>query len=161
MDSDIRKAKQSKLFDVKGRAGLSNYLAGSETDLKRLIVSSGVHDIFDLLPAGPIPPNPAELLMSEHLEVLISELKKSYDYIIVDNVPAMVIADTGIVNHVADLTIYVIREGLLDRRYLPKLEKIHKTGKFKNMCVILNDCQMEKSGYGCYSDDEAANKAKT
>lgn len=164
VDSDIRKAKQSRLFDVKGKAGLSNYLAGSESDLKKLIVSSGEHDSFDLLPAGTIPPNPAELLMSDQLEVLITELKKRYDTIIVDNVPAMVVADAGIVNRVADLTIYVIRVGLLDRRYLPELEKIHQTGKFKNMCVILNDSQMEKNGYGYgygyHSDNERDAKAK-
>ncbi|KAA5243079.1 CpsD/CapB family tyrosine-protein kinase, partial [Bacteroides finegoldii] len=93
-------------------------------------------------------PNPAELLMNERFDQLIDELKKRYDYIILDNVPALVVADAAIVSRVTDLTIYVIRDGVLDRRYLPELERLHQDGKFKNMCIVLNDSQVEKKKYG-------------
>ena len=100
------------------------------------------------MPAGVTPPNPAELLMSDRLESCLEELKKRYDYIIIDNVPAQVVADAGIVNRVADLTIYVIREGKVDRRFLPELEQLHQEGKFNNLCIVINDATMEKKRYG-------------
>ena len=65
-----------------------------------------------------------------------------------DNVPAQVVADAGIVNRVADLTIYVVREGKVDRRYLPELERLHQEGKFNNLCIVINDASMEKKVYG-------------
>ena len=87
-------------------------------------------------------------LTDGRFDQLIDELKKRYDYIILDNVPALVVADAAIVSRVTDLTIYVIRDGVLDRRYLPELERLHQDGKFKNMCIVLNDSQVEKKKYG-------------
>ncbi len=86
--------------------------------------------------------------MSDRLEKLIEELKKRYDYIILDNVPAQVVADAAIVNRVAELTLYIIRDGQLDRRYLPELERLHKEGKFNHLCIVLNDSHIEKKKYG-------------
>lgn len=83
-----------------------------------------------------MPPNPSELLLSDRLEVLIEELKKRYDYIILDNVPAGLVADAAIVNRVADLTIYILRAGLMDRRQLPELEKLYRQDKFRNMSLV-------------------------
>ena len=101
-----------------------------------------------MLPAGITPPNPSELLMSDRLEQLIEELKQHYDYIVVDNVPAQVVADAGIVNRVADVTLYVIREGKIDRRYLPELERLYQEKKFNKLCIIINDSKMEEKRYG-------------
>ena len=101
-----------------------------------------------MLLVGPVPPNPSELLMSNRLEKLVDELKKKYDYIILDNVPAQVVADATIVNRVAELTLYVVRDGKLDRRYLPELERLHQEGKFKHLCIVLNDSHIEKKKYG-------------
>ena len=94
------------------------------------------------------PPNPAELLMSSRFDELIVELKKIYDYIIIDNVPALVVADAGIVNRVAELTIYVIRDRKIDRRYLTDLERLHQEHKFNNLTILLNDVHVEKRTYG-------------
>lgn len=78
-----------------------------------------------------------------------------YEYIAqsLDNVPALVVADASIVNRVADITLYVICEGALDRRFLPELERLHQENKFNNMCVVLNDVEDKKQCYGCYSED--------
>lgn len=147
VDTDIRKRTQSKILGSKRSEGVSTYLSGGSTDIDALIVKGHIAGI-DFLPAGSIPPNPAELLMNERLELMIEELKKHYDYIILDNVPALVVADAAIVNRVTDITIYVIRDGVLDRRYLPELETLHKEGKFRNMCVILNDVKDVGGRYG-------------
>ncbi len=108
-----------------------------------LVQSSNIHAMFDIISAGIVPPNPSELLMSDRLPVLVEELKKQYDYIILDCVPALVVADSSIIGRVADLTVYVIRNGMLDRRYLPELEKLYRENKFKNLTVVINGVEME------------------
>jgi capsular exopolysaccharide synthesis family protein len=158
VDTDIRKRTQSKLSS-KGRSqGLTSFLSGAVDDVTSLVVKQDEGCNLDMLPAGITPPNPAELLMSDRLELCMEEFKKHYDYIVVDNVPAQVVADAGIVNRIADLTIYVIREGMIDRRYLPELERLNQEGKFNHLCIVLNDCQNrnKKYGYGYgygYRDD--------
>lgn len=148
VDTDIRKRTQSKL-SAKGRSqGLTSYLSGAVDDVRSLVQPLDATCNLDMLPAGITPPNPAELLMSDRLEQCMEELKKYYDYIVVDNVPAQVVADAGIVNRIADLTIYVIRESKIDRRYLPELERLHLEGKFNHLCIVLNDCQNRNKKYG-------------
>ncbi len=148
IDTDIRKRTQTALYLAKNKEGLTSYLNGTETDLTKLIVPGDDRYNVDLLPAGVRPPNPAELLMSSRFDELIEELKKTYDYIIIDNVPALVVADAGIVNRVAEMTIYVIRDRKIDRRYLTDLERLHQEKKFNNLTILLNDVHVEKRSYG-------------
>ena len=148
LDTDIRKRTQSKLSGTTHREGLTSYLSESEEDIHKLIVRECPEYNVDMLPAGITPPNPSELLMSDRLDQLIDELKQHYDYIVVDNVPAQVVADAGIVNRVADVTLYVIREGKIDRRYLPELERLYQEKKFNKLCIIINDSKMEEKRYG-------------
>lgn len=119
---DLRKRTLSKTLDLTTKNGVSTWLSGKNNSVSELVQSSNIHAMFDIISAGIVPPNPSELLMSDRLPVLVEELKKQYDYIILDCVPALVVADSSIIGRVADLTIYVIRNGMLDRRYLPELE---------------------------------------
>lgn len=148
IDTDIRKRTQTALYQASRKEGLTSYLNGTENDLTNLILPGDDKYNVDLLPAGVRPPNPAELLMSSRFDELIVELKKIYDYIIIDNVPALVVADAGIVNRVAELTIYVIRDRKIDRRYLTDLERLHQEHKFNNLTILLNDVHVEKRTYG-------------
>lgn len=148
VDTDIRKRTQSRLSARGNKDGLTSYLSGSNTDLRSMIVTENKECNLDFLAAGVTPPNPAELLMSERLEECIAELRTMYDYIVIDNVPAQVVADASIVNRVADITIYVVREGKVDRRYLPELERLYQENKFKHLTIVLNDCNMERKRYG-------------
>ena len=148
MDTDIRKRTQSRLSGSNKREGLTSYLSGSTDDWRSLIVKECPDYNVDMLPAGITPPNPSELLMSGRLEQLVNELKEVYDYLVIDNVPAQVVADAGIVNRVADVTLYVIREGIIDRRYLPELERLHQENKFNHLCIVINDSKFEEKRYG-------------
>ena len=148
VDADIRKRTQSRLSGNRHSHGLTSYLQGGITDLDQLIVREVSHANVDLLPAGATPPNPSELLLSERLEQLIEELKKRYDYVVIDSVPAQAVADAGIVNRVADTTIYVVREGKVDRRFLPELDRMYKEKKFNHLCILLNDAHINKKQYG-------------
>jgi len=147
VDTDIRKGTLSARISH-ANAGLTHYLSGRVEDVDKIIASSGLNDRLDVIHAGPVPPNPSELLLSNRLEELVKALRDRYDYVILDNVPAGMVADATIVNRVADLTIYVIRAGLMDRRQLPEVEKLYKQEKFHNMAVILNGINMKRAGYG-------------
>lgn len=146
IDLDIRKGTLSSHVST-ANMGITHYLSEKTDRIEDLINHGELAENLDIIHAGPVPPNPAELLLSERLDILISELRKRYDYIILDNVPVDLVADAAIVNRVVDRTVYVIRAGLFDRRQLPDLEKLYRQGKFKNMCLILNGVDYKK-GYG-------------
>lgn len=148
LDLDIRKGTLGKHLHHAGKIGITHYLSGKTDQIDDIIYKGEVDGILDVVYAGPMPPNPAELLLSDRLDGLIKELRLQYDYIIIDNVPAGVVADAAIVNRLADLTIYVIRAGIMDRRQLPDLEAMYKEDKFHNMSVILNGTNYKRTGYG-------------
>lgn len=137
IDMDIRKGTLSSNVGHNG-LGVTHYLSGKVENIDDIILKGTSYDTLDIIHAGPVPPNPAELLLSERLDEMIRELRERYDCIIIDNVPASMVADAAIVNRVADLTIYVIRAGLLDRRQLPELERMYRQEKFHNMSIVLN-----------------------
>lgn len=148
IDLDIRKRTLSKQTKNNRNTGITNFLSGMVESVEEIISKNEIMDQLDVIHAGTVPPNPTELLLSNRLELLINELKKRYDYIFLDNVPAGMVADASIVNRVADTTIYVVRAGKTDRRMLPELEKLYRQRKFKNMCLILNAVQTKYMGYG-------------
>lgn len=148
IDFDLRRRTLSKEFGQRNnRKGLSSYLAGTFTELDDIIFNSNMHANLDMIYAGPQPPNPAEMLLSDKLDKMIAELKKRYDYVIIDAVPALMVADAQIIDRLADLAIYVVREGLLDRRQLPDIERLYVNGRFHNMSVVLNGSSSQ-NGYG-------------
>lgn len=150
IDMDIRKGTLTSHTHIHNKEkGVTSYLAG-KTGLDEIIKCNELCDNLDFIPAGPIAPNPAELLLSEQLETMIAELRQRYDYIFVDNVPVGIIADAAITNRIADLTIFVVRVGKLDRRMLPELEKIYHSGQLNNMSLILNGAIVNRIGYGNY-----------
>jgi capsular exopolysaccharide synthesis family protein len=153
VDLDLRKATLSS-WSVPNKTGISAYLSGINTNLDELTEKEWLNPNLDVLPVGKLPPNPAELLLSPRFKELISALQKRYDYVFLDTTPVNIVADASIVADVAGMTIFVVREGLLDRRLLPELEQIYRTGKFPNMAVLLNGSSMSSGkyygGYGRY-----------
>lgn len=146
VDLDIRKGSLSNRL-VQNNTGVTDFLYNESISLDSIITHSQHSENLDVILAGPIPPNPAELLLSDRLDYLVNELKQRYDYVFLDSVPAMSVADAMITNRVADLTIYVVRQGLLDRRYLPEIERLHLENKFVNMCLVLNGISISTGRY--------------
>lgn len=136
IDLDLRKGSLSE-YVGKPKEGISNYLIG-ETQTWKEIVSKPENGQLDIIPVGMIPPNPTELLFAERLEQLVSDLRKEYDYIFIDCPPVEIVADAAIINKWVDITLFIIRAGLLDRSMLPEIEKFYTDRKYKNMSVILN-----------------------
>ena len=163
IDFDLRRRTLSKTMGHRNdRRGLTSYLMNKITSVDDIVTHSEIDENLDFIFAGPQPPNPAEMLMSQRVDSLIAELRKSYDYIILDSVPAMAVADAMIIDRLTDLTVYVIRQGNLDRRHLPDIEQLYREKKFHNMSIVLNDVTGGKHsygygygyGYGYYSDSE-------
>jgi tyrosine-protein kinase Etk/Wzc len=140
--------------------GVTNYLSSKEIDLEDVIFKKEGYDNFFVLPAGVIPPNPTELLMSEKVDDLFETvktqteyiipfetLKTQYDYIIVDTCPVSLVADTLMIAKHADCFVYVIRANFLEKRMLSTPNLLYYEGKLPNMCLLLN-CTDTSSGYG-------------
>lgn len=149
IDLDLRRRTLSKHMGQRSNPnGATKYLSSADTQVNDIISKSGLHENFDFVYAGLQPPNPAELLMSKRLDDLIAECRKLYDYIIIDSVPALIIADAMITSRVADLSIYVVREGLLERQQLPDINALHEEQKLCNMCIVLNGASETRQSYG-------------
>ena len=144
VDLDIRKATLSHHFHTHS-AGVTNYLADPAVTVDDIVRTQ---ERFDIIGAGMSAPNPAELLMDRRLDELMAELRKRYDYVIADNVPVGIIADAAIANRVADMTVFVVRAGKLDRRQLPDLEKLYQDRKLNNMALVLNGVDPKRPGCG-------------
>ena len=162
--ADLRNPQLHKYLNiVKKQIGLSNYLHDIGIDWKILINKKCFNNEFlDIIFAGSVPPNPAELLSNGRFEELLNILKKEYDYIIVDTAPAILVADTLLISQLADLTVFVTRADHTDKKLLSYSSDLKKQGKLKNMAYIINNVGSSK-GYGYdynygysygYGDDE-------
>lgn len=151
---DIRKPGLNKVFRLSNRAiGITNYLSDPEhVNLLDMIQHSDISPNLDILPGGPVPPNPTELVAREHLERAIEELKKHYDYIILDTAPIAMIADTAIIGRVADMCVYVCRADVTPKEGFEYINVLQKEKKFKKIATVINDIDMSKRkhsyGYG-------------
>ena len=149
IDLDLRRRTLSKHMGQRSNPnGVTKYISSKDCAIEQIITNSKLHDNFDFIYAGLQPPNPAEMLMSERLDSLIAECRTRYDYIIIDSVPALIIADALIASRVSDLSIYVVREGLLDRRQLPDINALYTENKLQNMCIVLNGASETRHSYG-------------
>lgn len=147
IDGDMRHGSTSA-YVGSPQTGLSNYLSGHVNNLKDIIVTDARHANLQFLPVGTIPPNPTELLFSDRLKQLIDTVRSQYDYIFIDCPPIEMVADTQIIEQLADRTLFVVRTGLLERSMLPELQRIYDEKKYKNMALILNGTVGSGGHYG-------------
>jgi len=146
VESDLRKMQTSRSFKLRGKKGMSEFLATGEGNVVDLVQPTSYENVF-ILPGGVIPPNPAELLMSENFDKAIAQLREAFDVVILDNPPLDIVADTGIANRVADATLYVIRAGVVDRRQLPIIQDVYASGRLRNMAIVINDINYDALSY--------------
>lgn len=128
--------------------GLSDVLIGNILNVGDVIVTDNEMPNLQILPIGVVPPNPTELLETNHFPDLIAELRGKYDYILIDCPPIEVVADAQIIDKQADRTVFVLRTGLFERSMLPQLDRLYDEKKFKNMAIILNGTNSNSGRYG-------------
>ncbi len=135
---DLRKPQLSKIFGLKKAEGSSSYLSGQITDLD-LLIQKTEYQYLDILPAGSIPPNPNELLMKERLLFLFEELKKKYDYIVVDSAPVGAVSDTILINRAVDVTLYICRANYSEKNDVEFLNRLCRQNTLKQPYLVIND----------------------
>ncbi|MCH5240296.1 MAG: polysaccharide biosynthesis tyrosine autokinase [Muribaculaceae bacterium] len=144
IDLDLRKGSLSQYLDNPSK-GISNYLSGQVVDFRELIKPLGK---LDMLPCGTLPPNPAELLFTPRFQEMMVQVREEYDYIFLDCPPVEVVADASIISSYADLTLFVIRIGNMERDNLYEVEEWYQNRKFGKLAVLLNGIKQGSSRYG-------------
>jgi len=130
-------------------AGLTEYLYDNTLNTKDIINPMLVHhNTIDVVYSGRIPPNPAELLMSERMKELFDEVSERYDYVLVDTAPLMVVTDTLLISQYANHLIYVTRAGVTENKAVGYPLKLQEEGKIKGLSFVVNDVKSSELGYG-------------
>lgn len=151
---DIRKPGLNKVFNLSRRVeGITNYLSDPENvNLFDMIQHSDISKNLDILPGGPVPPNPTELVARDILEHTIEQLKGKYDYIILDTAPIGMVTDTAIIGRVADMCVYVCRADVTPKAGYEFINILKREHKFNKIATVINGIDMTKRrhsyGYG-------------
>jgi tyrosine-protein kinase Etk/Wzc len=161
LELDLRKPKLSDQLHISRDTGLSNYLIG-KMPADQLVKETGISNLF-LIPAGPIPPNPSELISNKRLPELLTFLEQSYDYIIIDTAPINPVTDAFILSPLVDVTLFITRYDYTPKIMVQKPENLHKLDTLKNPAIVYNGIRgkgVHKYGYGYgygygYTEDAA------
>lgn len=150
IDADLRKPTVHRKLDISNNNGLSHVISGF-CELHQDLIKTTHYKNLDVITAGHIPPNPAELLSSETMAQTLSQLEEQYDYIFLDTPPLNVVTDATVLSPIASGTIVVVRQDKTHHRDLQdalgKLEFVNA----KVLGIILHDIKETKSGYGKYT----------
>lgn len=151
---DIRKPRLAELFEINDHQhGITNLLTQPDptaADVKKQILKSGISNNLDILMAGPIPPNPAELVARKSLDQVIDILKETYDYVLIDSAPVGLVTDTLQIGRVANATVLLCRADYTPKEAFGYINDLAKEKKLPNMCVVINGIDMSKKKYGYY-----------
>lgn len=151
---DIRKPRLAELFEIDDHHhGITNLLIKDNItwdDVNKQIVNSGVNSNLDLLMAGPVPPNPGELVTRKSLEETMDILKEHYDYIVIDTAPVGLVTDTLALGRIANATVYVCRADYTQKSSFGLINGLAYEKKMPNMSIVLNGVDLSKKKYGYY-----------
>ena len=142
---DLRKPKLFDEFNLSNDVGVVNYLIKQKT-IDEIINSTHI-PYLDVILSGPIPPNPAEMILSDVMKDMIEELKKKYDYIILDTPPVGLVSDALELAQYCDVTLYIVRQNFTKKDMITLLNNRVKRGELHNTSIILNGFQ-NKAKYG-------------
>ena len=145
---DIRKPMLAAYFGLKTKGHLTDYLAEPEITVDDIIVPSGEHKNLDIIPCGTIPPNPSELLQTERVDELFAELRKRYDYILVDTAPVALVSDTYQLDRISDMTIFVFRYKYTPMEMIDYVNGVIDQKRMHNIACVLNGVNNLRAGYG-------------
>ena len=143
VDADMRKPTLHYTFGIFNTVGLSTVLS-RQNELNCAIQETPIVGLF-VLPSGPIPPNPAELLSSKAFDAFLEEMKKHYDLIIFDAPPLLSVSDARVLSHKCDGTLLIIHSGVAEKEDVLKAQSILATSQAKVLGVVLNNYKMPKN----------------
>ncbi|MBE9599517.1 polysaccharide biosynthesis tyrosine autokinase [Pedobacter sp. MC2016-24] len=172
MELDLRKPKLTTNIGMVNKSGFSNYVATGKLSIEDIITPTTIHKNVSLISSGPIPPNPAELLLNEKLKTLIDFLKEKFDYVIIDSAPVGLVSDALLIENFVDLTLYITRQAFTFKSQLSIVNDLHATEKLRKVAIVVNDISSNSGsyygygyggygygyGYGSYGLDEPEKK---
>lgn len=147
LEFDIRKPKIMQGLGLHERKGLTNYIVGS-ISLQDVIYPVTEVDNLYVIPCGPVPPNPAEMLLNEKIEQLFGELRKQFDAIIIDSAPVGLVSDAITLGNHADGTVYIVRHNYTLKKQIQLIDDLYRNNKLPHLSIIINDITARASGYG-------------
>ncbi|MCK5168729.1 MAG: polysaccharide biosynthesis tyrosine autokinase [Bacteroidales bacterium] len=142
---DLRRPTVSKLFGLNKKEGLSNYLSGS-CEIKDIIFKTEIPNLW-LISTGTIPPNPSELIASPRTKSLFDDLKKEFDYIIVDTPPVGIVSDALLLEKHVDKSVFIIRQNYSRKKMMAHLFSNLEKKNIKNINLVVNDINLKNIGY--------------
>lgn len=148
LEFDIRKPKIISGLNLPKKAGLTNYLLG-KMQVEEVFVPVPGYDNLLVLPCGPVPPNPAELLLDPKLNELFDYLKANFDVVIMDTAPVGMVSDAMTLSKFADATLYIVRQGHTFKKQVGMIDEFYQQGKLPKISIVLNDVKI-RTGYGYY-----------
>ena len=150
LDLDMRKPRIHKALGLDNSKGMSTLLIG-QYKLDDVVQKTGT-DNLDIITAGPIPPNPSELVISKEMDSILELLKRHYDIIIIDNPPVGLVTDGIAMLKKADYPIYVMRADYSKREFIHFIDRLYYENQFHNISIILNGVNLKKQvySYGYY-----------
>ena len=147
LDLDLRKASVHKEFGLPNNIGMSNYLT-HQNSLEEVIKKTNSKNV-DVITTGVLPPNPSELILTDAMKNLLEELKKSYDYIIMDTPPVGLVTDALILMNYSDITFTIVRANYTRKEFIRNLDRLSKEHSHNHVGMILNGVEIgDKYGYG-------------
>lgn len=151
---DIRKPRLAELFEIDDHHhGITPLLTQDHNtwqDIEAQIINSGVNKNLDILMAGPIPPNPAELIARHSLDNIMAQLREHYDYILIDTAPVGLVSDTLQISRIADATVYLCRADYTPKSSFDLINALNHDKKMPKMSIVLNGVDLSKKKYGYY-----------
>ncbi|WP_227686917.1 GumC family protein [Spirosoma arboris] len=137
LEMDMRMPRLHQLFDIDNVVGLSSYLSGEAT-LTDIIKPVPGHPNYFIIPSGPLPPDPSELLHGPAMKELLESLRDQFRYILLDAPPIGIVTDAQVVAPYVDSTLFVIRHGVTPKHSLKLLDTLYREQRFQNLSIILN-----------------------
>jgi len=149
---DVRKPRLAKYLKVKTNPGITNFISEEGMSWQNIEQKLEINKNVSVFVGGTVPPNPSELLYNERLDLFIDELRKNFDYIIIDSAPVGVLTDTFILNRLVDAVIYVVKAGVARYSDVKHLNELAESKKLTNVSVLLNNVEEENlaTKYGHY-----------
>ena len=149
LEFDIRKPKIMEGLGLNERKGLTNFIVGNLTINEITYPVPGQENLF-VIPCGPLPPNPSEMLLDEKIAMLFTLLKQQFEVIIIDTAPVGLVSDAITLGQQADATMYIVRHNYTFKKQIQLIDEIYSAQKLPHLAIIINDIKTKAAGYGNY-----------
>lgn len=146
LGADMRRPKIFEDFNCTNDFGLSTYLSGL-SEFEGVVQKTRIDNLY-LVSGGPVPPNPSELLLTDKFDAFIKIALQQFDFVLIDTPPLALVTDAFVMSKFVDHTVFVMRQNYSPKEFVKSINEYYRSGKLKNMSILLNDIYKSGLGYG-------------